>query len=112
MQTLRITECVFTSIFELENRLRELRQNSDLLRITATQTLTAEQPHYYSQEGMVEDRVWRGFERQLTEVATLPGVQEWWQVRSSWFSDEFQAYITSVMAAGPTMQPAEPAAAR
>ena len=131
----------------------ELRQNSDLLRITATQTLaaeysdalevmayegeaacvyalgvnglhnlndvqrlrffvqmflifrSAEQLHYYSIEGMVEDRVWRGFERQVTEVANLPGVREWWTVRSFWFSDVFQEYIDGVIASGPVVEP-------
>lgn len=131
----------------------ELRQNSDLLRITATQTLaaeysdslevmaydgeaaciyalgvnglhnlndvqrlrffvqmflifrSAEQLHYYSLEGMVEDRVWRGFERQLMEVANLPGVREWWGVRSSWYSDEFQEYINETIESGPVADP-------
>jgi len=131
----------------------ELRQNSDLLRITATQTLaaeygdalevmayegeaacvyargingldnlnevqrlrffvqmflifrSAEQLHFYSMEGMVEDHVWRGFERQLLEVANLPGVQEWWAHRNSWFSDMFQEYISAVMASGPVAKP-------
>ncbi len=131
----------------------ELRQNSDLLRITATQTLaaeysdalevmayegeaacvyalgvnglhnlndvqrlrffvqlflifrSAEQLHYYSLEGMVEQRVWRGFERQLIEVANLAGVREWWEVRHSWFSDEFQAYLNQVIEAGPVAEP-------
>jgi hypothetical protein len=131
----------------------ELRQNSELLRITATQTLaseysdalevmayeggaacvyalgikglhnlndvqrlrffvqmflilrSAEQLHYYSLEGMVEDRVWRGFEQQLLEVANLPGVQEYWKVRSSWYSDVFQNYIDSVSESGPIVAP-------
>ena len=65
----------------------------------------AEQLHYYSIEGMVEDRVWRGFERQLTEVGNLPGVREWWKVRSFWFSDVFQEYIDGVIASGPVVEP-------
>jgi len=131
----------------------ELRQNSDLLRITATQTLaaeysdalevmayegdaacvyalgvnglhnlndvqrlrffvqmflifrSAEQLHYYSLEGMVEKRVWRGFERQLSEVANLAGVREWWEVRSSWYSDVFQKYIDAVIESGAVVEP-------
>ena len=130
----------------------ELRQNSDLLRITATQTLaaeysdalevmayegeaacvyalgvnglrnlddvqrlrffvqmfliyrSAEQLHYYSLEGMFEDRVWRGFQRQLVEVSNLPGVREWWEIRGPWFSDAFQDYINSVIQAGPAVE--------
>ena len=131
----------------------ELRQNSALLRITATQTLAAEysdalevmvyegeaaciyslgriglhnlnsvqrlrffgqmflifraaeQLHYYSLEGMVEDRIWRGFERQIREATRLPGIQEWWAVRHSFYSDAFQEYIGGVMETGPTQDP-------
>ena len=131
----------------------ELQQNTNLLRITATQTLTAEysdalevmayeqeaaciysagikglhnldgvqrlrffvqmflifrsaeQLHYYSLEGMVEQRIWRGFERQLREVANLRGVQEWWAARRSWYSDEFQEYIDGVIDSGATVEP-------
>lgn len=35
----------------------------------------------------VDPRIWRGFERQLNEVANLPGVEEWWAVRRAWYSD-------------------------
>ena len=66
---------------------------------------SAEQLHYYSLEGMVEPRVWRGFERQLNEVANLPGVQEWWALRHSWFSDVFQTYIDETIASGPVVEP-------
>jgi len=131
----------------------ELRQNSELLRITATQTLaaeysdalevityddeaacvhalgshglnnlnevqclrffvqmflvfrSAEQLHYYSLEGMVEDRVWRGFDRQSQEVANLPGVREWWEVRSTWFSGAFQAYVGDIIESGAVSVP-------
>ncbi len=130
----------------------ELRQNTTLQRITATQTLAAEyadalevmayqgdaaciyvlgingldnlddserlrffvimfeifraaeQLHYYSLEGMVETRIWRGFERQVAEVASLPGVQEWWGARRDWFSDEFQQFMDTTMAAGPMVR--------
>ena len=131
----------------------ELRQNTELQRITATQTLAAEyadalevmayegeaaciyalginglsnlddserlrffvilfeifraaeQLHYYSEEGMVEPRIWRGFERQLREVASLPGVQEWWAVRRDWFSDDFQVFLDATIASGPRIPP-------
>jgi hypothetical protein len=66
---------------------------------------SAEQLHNYSLDGMVEDRVWRGFERQLLEVANLPGVREWWDTRGAWFSDEFQKYIAAIIAAGSPVEP-------
>lgn len=61
--------------------------------------------HYYSAEGMVEQRIWRGFERQVSEVISLPGVQQWWDLRRDWFSDGFQAYLDELIAAGPTVEP-------
>jgi hypothetical protein len=121
----------------------ELRQNTQIQRISATQTLSAdeadaacvyvlgingvsnlddaerlrffvlmfeifraaEQLHYYSGEGMVEPRIWRGFERQVTEVVSLPGVQEWWGLRRDWFSDEFQEFMDATISAGPRVPP-------
>lgn len=65
----------------------------------------AEQLHYYSAEGMVEPRIWRGFERQIREVVNLPGVQEWWLVRRDWFSDDFQSFIAATIQAGPVAEP-------
>ena len=65
----------------------------------------AEQLHYYSLEGMIEPRIWRGFERQLNEVSRLPGVRQYWAVRSDWFSDEFQAYINDAIENGTPVHP-------
>ena len=65
----------------------------------------AEQLHYYSLEGMVEPRIWRGFERQIAEISQLPGVKEWWAIRKNWFSDDYQHYIDDVMASGTPIEP-------
>ena len=66
---------------------------------------TAEQLHHYSLEGMVEPQIWRGYQRQLQEVANLPGIREWWAVRRDWFSDMFQAWIDDIHASGHRVQP-------
>lgn len=66
---------------------------------------SAEQLHYYSVEGMVEPRIWRGFERQVSEVSSLPGVQQWWELRRDWFSDDFQAYLDDLIEQGPVVEP-------
>ena len=60
-----------------------------------------EQLHFYSLEGMVDQRIWRGFERQLDEIVRLPGVQQYWAVRGDWYSDEFQAFINGLMSEVP-----------
>lgn len=66
---------------------------------------SAEQLQHYAREGMVEPRIWRGFERQITEVAQLPGVQEWWAIRHPWFSDGFQHWLDRVIAEGTSVAP-------
>jgi len=66
---------------------------------------SGEQLHYYSVEGMVEPRIWRGFERQLTEVSQLPGVQQWWALRRNWFSDDFQEFVDKLIAQGKSVNP-------
>jgi len=61
----------------------------------------AEQLHYYSLEGMVDQRIWRGFQRQLDEVVRYPGVQQYWAVRRDWYSDEFQGFIDQILEQAP-----------
>jgi hypothetical protein len=131
----------------------ELRQNTKMQRVTATQTLSVdyeyavdalgrdaetaciyvrginglnnlngverfrffvlwfhilragEQLHYYSLEGMVDPRIWRGYQRQLDEIFRLPGVQEYWEVRKDWYSDDFQAFVNALIASAPADEP-------
>jgi len=63
----------------------------------------AEQLHYYSLEGMVEQRIWRGFQRQLDEVVRYPGVQQYWQLRRDWYSDEFQEFVDQLLERAPAI---------
>ena len=65
----------------------------------------AEQLHYYSLEGMVDERIWRGYARQLDEIFRLPGVQQYWEVRKDWYSDEFQAFVAQMIARAPASPP-------
>jgi hypothetical protein len=64
-----------------------------------------EQLHYYSLEGMVDTRIWRGYERQLNEIFRYPGVQQYWQIRKAWYSDEFQSFVDQMIAGAPTSGP-------
>ena len=60
-----------------------------------------EQLHFYSLEGMIDQRIWRGFERQMDEIVRYPGLQQYWEVRSDWYSDEFQAFINGLISEAP-----------
>lgn len=57
-----------------------------------------EQLHYYSLEGMVDERIWRGYARQLDEIFRYPGVQQYWEIRKDWYSDEFQRFVADLIA--------------
>jgi hypothetical protein len=65
-----------------------------------------EQLHYYSLEGMVDERIWRGYERQLNEIFRYPGVQQYWEVRKDWYSDEFQGFVEQMIGRAPVADPA------
>ena len=60
-----------------------------------------EQLHFYSLEGMIDQRIWRGFERQMDEIVRYRGLQQYWEVRSDWYSDEFQAFINGLISGAP-----------
>ncbi|MDX1499161.1 MAG: hypothetical protein R3176_04660 [Woeseiaceae bacterium] len=65
-----------------------------------------EQLHYYSLEGMVDERIWRGYERQLRVIFGYPGVQQYWERRKDWYSDEFQEFVAQLIADAPDADPA------
>ena len=51
-------------------------------------------------EGLVDARIWAGFERQMGEVVQEAGLRQWWTIRRQYFNDEFQAFIDSKIAEG------------
>jgi hypothetical protein len=53
-------------------------------------------------DGAVKPSIWQGFDRATRIAMQRPGWQQWFELRRDWFSDEFQAYIDSVM--GPPME--------
>jgi hypothetical protein len=44
-------------------------------------------------DGMLDQRLWRGFERTLADTVAYPGFQTWWATRKHWHTDEFCALI-------------------
>ena len=56
-------------------------------------------------EGLVDARIWTGFDRQMTESTQAPGFSQWWAIRRHFFNDEFQALLDSKVAEGPASKP-------
>lgn len=56
-------------------------------------------------EGLVDQRIWSGFDAQITEVSQAPGLVQWWKLRRHFFSDVFQDYFGKKMAAANRADP-------
>jgi hypothetical protein len=54
----------------------------------------AEGLHDQYSQGRLDPKAWRGFERTLQDVTSLPGVKAWWPTRSHWHSEKFAAFVT------------------
>ena len=46
-----------------------------------------------SQDGMLDKRLWRGYERTIADTVAYPGFQTWWATRQHWYTDEFCVLI-------------------
>jgi hypothetical protein len=59
---------------------------SRILRIT-------ESMFHQHQGGLLDDKIWLGIRRSITDFISSPGVRIWWPTRKHWFSDEYGAFI-------------------
>jgi hypothetical protein len=53
--------------------------------------------YFHHLDGLVDPRIWKGFEGTNKDVAQYPGFQQWFEFRKHWFSDEFREYIEGLM---------------
>jgi hypothetical protein len=56
--------------------------------------------HYWS-DGRVDDWTWESISTVCHNLLSTPGVAEWWERRSAWFSAEFQEHIGEVQQTSP-----------
>ncbi len=54
----------------------------------------AEGLHEQFTDGRLDPKTWRGFERTVQDIASLPGAKVWWARRSHWHSDSFAGFVT------------------
>ena len=44
-------------------------------------------------EGGINDDLWAGIDNSIHDIYAQPGSQEWWQLRSHWYSIKFRAFV-------------------
>ena len=56
---------------------------------------------YFSHcQGTLIDSSWRAVERTMTDLINYPGVQQWWDIRSHWHTEEFDRVVREIIAKG------------
>lgn len=80
--------------------LEHLKGDGELLQFSGC-VLSAFRPYeelyYYHQAGVIDDWTWRSVEALLGAQASSLGFGQWWQLRRSFFSPEFQAYLSTTI---------------
>ena len=56
---------------------------------------------YFShRDGVLSASLWGEVERTMSDVIAYPGVQQWWQTRRHWHTEEFARVIDALIARG------------
>src|SRR6266498_87046 len=59
------------------------------------------QAMYFShRDGVLSASLWGEVERTMSDVIAYPGVQQWWQTRRHWHTEEFGRVIDAIIARG------------
>src|SRR5947199_5630521 len=54
---------------------------------------------YFSHaQGILAESSWRAIERTMTDLIAYPGVQQWWETRKNWHTDEFGRVVHDIIA--------------
>src|SRR6266436_8328290 len=51
-------------------------------------------------DGVLSASLWGEVERTMSDVIAYPGVQQWWEIRRHWHTEEFARVIDAVIARG------------
>ena len=60
-----------------------------------------EELFYYRRDGLVDDWTWESIGSQCHALMGTPGFKDWWEMRGSWFSNEFREHILRTLEALP-----------
>ena len=54
--------------------------------------------YFAHQDGILTDQLWGEIERTMTDLISYRGVQEWWETRRHWHTEEFARVVDGIIA--------------
>src|SRR5438874_2086900 len=54
--------------------------------------------YFAHQDGILADQLWGEIERTMTDLISYRGVQEWWETRRHWHTEEFARVVDGIIA--------------
>ena len=56
---------------------------------------------YFSHcQGILTESSWRAIERTMSDLVDYPSVQQWWETRKHWHTEEFDRVVSAIIAKG------------
>jgi hypothetical protein len=56
---------------------------------------------YFSHaQGLLTESSWRAIERTMVDLISYPGVQQWWETRKHWHTEEFDRVVAAIIVKG------------
>ncbi len=62
--------------------------------------ITMEAFYFEWKQGLLLPEVWETYGRHMAALLAQPGQQEWWEIRRSWFHEEFQKHVEGLVEQG------------
>ena len=56
--------------------------------------------YFHFEDGTLRSSSWKALQSQMADIIAYAGVQEWWQTRKHWYTDEFRGVVETVIERG------------
>jgi hypothetical protein len=56
--------------------------------------------YFHFEDGTLHPSSWKALQAQMADILAYSGVQEWWDTRKHWYTDEFRAVVEGVIKRG------------
>jgi len=79
--------------FEAMEPVSRIRFGAYLLRVFRYW----EAMYFHFEDGTLRPSSWKALQAQMADIIAYTGVQEWWQTRKHWYTDEFRGGVEAVI---------------